>query len=42
MSLDKMINLKREYVESFTVAASEDAERAPLRIFSDYYSGYST
>jgi hypothetical protein len=39
---DKYEILKKEAIESFSIAAVEDTERVPMRIFGDYQGGWGT
>jgi hypothetical protein len=38
---ERLEMLKQEYMESFNLAAREDAEKTPLRIFGDYMGGWT-
>lgn len=39
---EKFSILKNEAVESFSIAAAEDVERVPMRIFGDYQGGWGS
>jgi hypothetical protein len=39
---ERLMLLKEEYRDAFDMAAREDAERVPLRIFGSYESGWTT
>lgn len=39
---DRLMVLKEEYKDAFDMAAREDTESVPLRIFGDYESGWTT